>query len=303
MVHVAPTLLPPSSCPILSQTSLSPAYTLCIIWRGLSKPLLCSNFTDFSQQRHNIGREWVPLNVSKTPRSVKVCLGRYTYGESLVTRRSASLSQERAHGRIPLDAMPLDTSHMIWPLGEFLRTHDYLPPTLPDDSRLTLPVQRTAAPACSVLAARARVVNNWRHCDAHSPALYDAIVKIRTEITEQREEARVARNAAARKTRAEKPKAAEPSDDTEEEEEEGDVEEAEESSEASASEADSDDIFPATVPIPQKRLKSATARKRPALKPVTNAKCARIAQPSPLTSAKLHKTTDLSTSPECGGNF
>jgi hypothetical protein len=134
----------------------------------------------------------------------------------------------------------------------------------------------------SSLADLQQLVNTWRHCDAHSPALYDAIVEIRAEIAEQREEARVARNAAARKTRAAKRKAAELSDDTEEEEEE-----VEESSEASASEADSDDIFPATVPIPQKRLKSAAARKRPALKTVTNTKRARIAPPSPLTSAKI----------------
>jgi hypothetical protein len=135
----------------------------------------------------------------------------------------------------------------------------------------------------SSLADLQKLVSTWRHSDAHSPALYDAIVDIRAEISEQREEARVARNAAARKTRAAKRKAAELSDDTEEEEEE----DAEESSEVSASEADSDDIFPATVPIPQKRLKSAAARKRPALKTVTNTKRARIAPPSPLTSAKI----------------
>jgi regulator of protease activity HflC (stomatin/prohibitin superfamily) len=136
----------------------------------------------------------------------------------------------------------------------------------------------------SSLADLQQLVNTWRHCDAHSPALYDAIVEIRTKIAEQREEARLARNAAARKTRAAKRKAAELSDDAEEEEEE---EEEEESSEVSASEGESDDIFPAMVPIPQKRRKSATGRKQPALKTVTNTKCARVALPSPLTLAKI----------------
>ncbi|KAJ7815738.1 hypothetical protein B0H14DRAFT_2603166 [Mycena olivaceomarginata] len=72
----------------------------------------------------------------------------------------------------------------------------------------------------SSLADLQQFVNTWRHCDAHSPALYDAIVEIRAKIAEQREEARLARNAAARKTRAAKRKAAELSDDAEEEEEE-----------------------------------------------------------------------------------
>ncbi|KAJ7478915.1 P-loop containing nucleoside triphosphate hydrolase protein [Mycena latifolia] len=88
------------------------------------------------------------------------------------------------------------------------------------------------------------LIRAWRHLEHHSSALYEVILDIQNEITEERELAREARNTAAREKRAEKRKAAVLEDSTEEE---GDDEEDSDESDFSP---------PETIQLPAKSTRS-----------------------------------------------
>ncbi|KAF7369390.1 P-loop containing nucleoside triphosphate hydrolase protein [Mycena venus] len=126
-----------------------------------------------------------------------------------------------------------------------------------------------------------RLVQDWRHCEAHSTMLYDVVLKVQREIRGKRNEAREARNAATRRKRAGKRKAAELSEDTDED------------FDNERDETDSDLDLPENIPLPAKTTHAqkpahaaSDACTRTALQTVTNTKRPCHAPPSLLTAAK-----------------
>ncbi|KAJ7098441.1 hypothetical protein C8R43DRAFT_1168127 [Mycena crocata] len=107
-------------------------------------------------------------------------------------------------------------------------------------------------------------IPTWRHRELHSAPLFDAIVKVQSEILKKRDLTRKIRNSAARQQAAKRKADA--------------LEESSTDSESEHSDPDSDPVFPETVPLPPKksstrhgRVSTSTgSRKRQTLEVVTN---------------------------------